>query len=210
MKFNAVAEWWEEYIACVNPLLLCYPDVETENRYEALKKQIYQLEKQQAGLRESYHDLEADESTSLIGASHPGSPDRLFIPLLDRELEKICLFYVTEEQRLSDEVTALQEEVERQEESGPYAGHRYLDADEDEDDEDDDDFDVTSPIESRDRTRSPGRRRRQHSLSLSGSGPSVPSGELYLPYVLDWTCCGSGFFACMPVYGSWEKSSRTT
>ena len=87
MKFNAVAEWWEEYIACVNPLPLCYLDVETENRYEALKKQIYQLEKQQAGLRESYHDLEANESTSLIGSSHPSSPDRLFIPLLDRELD---------------------------------------------------------------------------------------------------------------------------
>ena len=101
--------------------------------YEALKKQIYQLEKQQAGLRESYHDLEANEHTSLIGSSHPSSPDALFIPALDRELEKINLFYVTEEQRLEDDVSALQDEIERQEESGPYAGHQYLNGDEDDD-----------------------------------------------------------------------------
>ena len=175
MKFNAVAEWWDEYIAYVSPLCVSVPSLihaVAVDSYEALKKKIYQLEKHQhsGGLQDSYHDLEANEHTSLIGSSHPSSPDALFIPALDRELEKINLFYVTEEQRLEDDVSALQDEIERQEESGPYAGHQYLNGDEDDDDEDDDDFDVNSPIDSvRDRTQSPGRRRRQHSLSISGS-----------------------------------------
>ncbi|KAI0706485.1 Sodium/sulfate symporter [Earliella scabrosa] len=165
LKFNAVAEWWDEYIA-----------------YEALKKHIYQLEKQQVGLQESYHDLEANERTSLMGSSGAGgsaapSTDAFFIPLLDRELRKICMFYEMEEQRVMDDVAALQQEVERQEESGPYAGHQYLDDDGDEDDEEDDDFEVHSPGVSRDRNESPARRRRRHSRSLSSAAPALPSGS---------------------------------
>ncbi|KAL1949912.1 hypothetical protein VTO73DRAFT_8793 [Trametes versicolor] len=153
LKFNAVAEWWDEYIA-----------------YEALKKHVYQLEKQKVGLQESFHDLEANEHSALIGAgADAASTDALFIPLLDRELKKVCLFYETEEQRLSDEVTALQQEIEQHELNGPYAGPQYLD-DEDPDDEDDDDFDLHSPIRS---GESPARQRRRHSRSLSaGVGPS--------------------------------------
>ncbi|KAI0750174.1 Sodium/sulfate symporter, partial [Daedaleopsis nitida] len=164
LKFNAVAEWWDEYIA-----------------YEALKKHVYQLEKQKAGLQESYHDLEANERTSLMGSSgamgvSEASTDAFFIPLLDRELRKICMFYEMEEQRLSDDIALLQEEVERQEASGPYAGHQYLDEDGDEDDEEDDEFDMHSPGVSRDRTQSPARRRR-HSRSLSNAAASAgPSG----------------------------------
>ncbi|CDO75104.1 hypothetical protein BN946_scf185010.g29 [Trametes cinnabarina] len=159
LKFNAVAEWWDEYIA-----------------YDALKKYVYQLEKQKVGLQDSFHDLEANERTSLIGlGADAASTDPLFIPLLDRELKKICLFYESEEQRLSDEVTALQQEVEQQEQNGPYAGHQYLDSENDGDadeEEDDDDFDIHSPIMSRDRTLSPSRQRRRHSRSASSAGPS--------------------------------------
>ncbi|KAI0667948.1 Sodium/sulfate symporter [Trametes maxima] len=162
LKFNAVAEWWDEYIA-----------------YEALKKHVYQLEKQKVGLQESFHDLEANERTSLIGAvgSDAASTDALFIPLLDRELRKVCLFYETEEQRLSDEVSALQQEIEQQEQNGPYAGHQYMDDEEDPDDEDDDDFDPQSPTLSRDRTQSPSRHRRRHSRSVSSATPAGPSGS---------------------------------
>ncbi|RPD54787.1 Sodium/sulfate symporter [Lentinus tigrinus ALCF2SS1-7] len=165
LKFNAVAEWWDEYIA-----------------YEALKKLIYQLEKQKAGLQESYHDLEANERTSLIGAAPSGfeltNTDAFFIPLLERELKKVCLFYETEEQRLADEVSALQQEVDSQEESGPYAGHQFADGEDvDEEYEEDDDFDLHSPIMSRDRTQSPARQRRRHSRSVSSAGPGVPSGS---------------------------------
>ncbi|KAI0648667.1 Sodium/sulfate symporter [Trametes meyenii] len=162
LKFNAVAEWWDEYIA-----------------YEALKKHVYQLEKQKVGLQESFHDLEANEHTSLIGAagSNAASTDALFIPLLDRELRKVCLFYETEEQRFSDEVSALQQEIEQQEQNGPYAGHQYMDNEEDPDDEDDDDFDLHSPTLSRDRTQSPSRQRRRHSRSVSSATPAGPSGS---------------------------------
>ncbi|OSC96955.1 Sodium/sulfate symporter [Trametes coccinea BRFM310] len=164
LKFNAVAEWWDEYIA------------PTPASYDALKKYVYQLEKQKAGLQESFHDLEANERTSLIGiGADAANTDSLFIPLLDRELKKICLFYETEEQRLSDEVSALQQEIELQEQNGPYAGHQYMDSENDADadeEEDDDDFDIHSPILSRDRTMSPSRQRRRHSRSVSSAGPS--------------------------------------
>ncbi|OBZ72026.1 putative transporter C3B8.04c [Grifola frondosa] len=157
LKFNAVAEWWDEYIS-----------------YEALKKHVYQLEKQQAGLRESFHDLEANERTSLIINADTVSTDSFFIPLLDRELKKICLFYETEEQRLLDDVAALERLVQQQEEVGPDAGHQYEDMDDD-DEEEDDEFDIHSPSASRDNTLSPSRQRR-HSRSVS-IGTGIASGS---------------------------------
>ena len=114
--------------------------------------------------------------SSGAGGSAAPNTDAFFIPLLDRELRKICMFYEMEEQRVMDDVAALQQEVERQEESGPYAGHQYLDDDGDEDDEEDDDFEVHSPGVSRDRNESPARRRRRHSRSLSSAAPALPSG----------------------------------
>lgn len=74
-------------------------------RYDTLKKYVYQLEKQQAGYRDTVHDLEANESTSLMRDGGPGAAtDGLFIPLLDRELKKITLFYEAQEKELLDEV----------------------------------------------------------------------------------------------------------
>ena len=143
-----------------------------------MKKHVYQLEKQKVGLQESFHDLEANEHTSLIGSgpSPDANTDAFFTPLLDRELLKICVFYETEDQRLSDDITALHQEIEQHEENGPYAGPQYLDDDGDDDDEEDDDFDVNSPAISRDRTQSPARQRRRHSRSASSAGPPGPSG----------------------------------
>ncbi|TBU27768.1 Sodium/sulfate symporter [Dichomitus squalens] len=156
LKFNAVAEWWDEYIA-----------------YEALKKHVYQLEKQKAGLQESYHDLEANERSALIGRDSSGADtDAFFVPLLDRELKKISVFYETEEQRLSDDITALQQEIAQHEENGPYAGHHYVD-ESGEDDDEDDDFELQSPTATlnQDQTQSPSRRRRRHSRSASNAPP---------------------------------------
>ena len=179
LKFNAVAEWWDDYIAYVRPTLVFPSNVwltASSGSYEALKKHIYHLEKQKAGLQESYHDLEANERTSLMSGG-PSSvdmanTDAFFIPLLDRELRKICVFYETEEQRLTDDLAALQTDIERQEESGPYAGHHYLDEEGDEDDEEDDDSQLQSPIAtlSRDRTQSPSRRRKRSMSSAGAKG----------------------------------------
>lgn len=83
LKFNAVSEWWDEYI-----------------NYDALKKYVYQLEKQAVSFRDAAHDLEANEQTSLIQGQDHLSTDALFVPLLDRELKKICLFYEMQEAEL--------------------------------------------------------------------------------------------------------------
>ena len=108
--------------------------------YETLKKYVYQLEKQQAGFRDTVHDLEANESTSLIRERDHISTDALFIPLLDRELKKICIFYDSQEQELLNEITELERLVQEQEDFGPDVGHQY-DRDDYEDDEDDDEDD---------------------------------------------------------------------
>ncbi|KAH9948583.1 Sodium/sulfate symporter [Amylocystis lapponica] len=108
--------------------------------------------------KDSFHDLEANEETSLI---HDGgestSTDALFIPFSNANSRKF----------------------ERQEEVGPNAGHEYnvsISDGEDDDDEDYDVFDLNSgPPMSRERTQSPGRRRR-HARSVS-SGPGGPSGS---------------------------------
>ncbi|PSS34029.1 hypothetical protein PHLCEN_2v1933 [Hermanssonia centrifuga] len=150
LKFNAVAEWWDEYIA-----------------YDTLKKYVYQLEKQQAGLHEAIHDLEANEGTSLIQDRDIASKDALFIPLLDRELKKMCSFYELQETNLLREVNDLEKLVQQQEEYGPDIGHQYLDhvdEEDDDDDDDDDDFAQRSPAASW--SRSP-LSRRKRSLSES-------------------------------------------
>ncbi|KZT65890.1 SPX-domain-containing protein [Daedalea quercina L-15889] len=163
LKFNAVPEWWDEYIA-----------------YDALKKTVYQLEKQQAGLGDSFYsehrDLEANEETALMSGAHDASTDGIFVPLLDHELKKICLFYDTQARELDEEIEHLQRLVQEQEEVGPDAGHLYIDGDtEDEDDEDEDEVDVDphSPGTSRDPTRSPSRppggSGRRHARSLSSA-----------------------------------------
>ncbi|KAH9838741.1 Sodium/sulfate symporter [Rhodofomes roseus] len=169
LKFNAVPEWWDEYIA-----------------YDALKKTVYQLEKQQAGLGDSFYsehrDLEANEESALMGSASNASTDSIFVPLLDRELKKICLFYDTQEKELEEEVEHLQRLVQEQEEVGPDAGHQYMDADtedDDDDDEDEDEFDTHSPTASRDPTRSPSRPPggRRHARSASSAAAGASSGR---------------------------------
>ncbi|KAF9262496.1 Sodium/sulfate symporter [Marasmius fiardii PR-910] len=144
LKFNAVAEWWEEYI-----------------HYGMLKRYIYQLEKQQQNMSSSYQDLESNERTSLVGHRVDRQTDALFIPKLDRELRKIVTFYEHQEKELMDELEELEELVKQQEELG-LAGDHYLDDDDDEDDDD----------ESLSHSREPttGRRRRRLSVSIGNVG----------------------------------------
>jgi phosphate transporter len=121
LKFNAVAEWWADYIA-----------------YSALKREIYRLEKTQHGSTVSvYRDIEANEASSLMG--HAGSPtDSVFKPLLDRELFKVTTFYEAQERELLDEVEILEDQVERKESQGLRPDGAYMDDDEDDEDDEDD------------------------------------------------------------------------
>ncbi|KAF7424746.1 low-affinity phosphate transporter [Pleurotus ostreatus] len=156
LKFNAVAEWWEDYIA-----------------YDALKKLIYQLEKKKHNLDSQYHDIESNEHSALISQDIDDT-DVLFKPALDGELQKIVFFYGQQEKDLLQEVSELEKMVEQQELAG-LAGHPYLeevgDDDEEEDDDDDEHFDPQSPIHSRDPTGSTSRRRRRRrTLSSAGFG----------------------------------------
>ncbi|KAF8885479.1 SPX domain-containing protein, partial [Infundibulicybe gibba] len=152
LKFNAVSEWWEDYIA-----------------YDALKKYIYQLEKHQHGQQQvtSYHDIESNERASLMGRS--GNPtDDVFVPYLDQELKKIVLFYEQQEKELLEEVVELEELVEKQEADGFAAEERYMD--DDDDDDDDDDSISRSPDTSRRRRRKSSSAGRPRTVSLSAAG----------------------------------------
>lgn len=57
-----------------------------------------------------------------------------FLPLLDRELDKIVSFYKAQEQELSDEITQLAEAIAKREEEGDRFDSRFSD-DADSDDE---------------------------------------------------------------------------
>ncbi|KIP11029.1 hypothetical protein PHLGIDRAFT_114938 [Phlebiopsis gigantea 11061_1 CR5-6] len=168
LKFNAVSEWWDEYIA-----------------YDTLKKYVYQLEKQAAGFRDVVHDLEANESTSLIQGQETASTDAMFVPLLDRELKKIALFYEMQETELLKEVEDLKDLVEKQEDSGPDSRHQYEDhdyGDEDEDEEEDDFGPLHSPTTTW--SRSPANQRHRslsdiNRRSLSGRRQDRPANRRY-------------------------------
>ncbi|TFK24815.1 SPX-domain-containing protein [Coprinopsis marcescibilis] len=151
LKFNAVADWWDEYIA-----------------YDALKKYIYQLEKQQVqGGHIALRDVEAGESSTLLGQGD-SQTDAAFIPLLDRELKKITFFYETQSKELFDELEELEEAVKQQEELGVSGQERYEDF-EDDDDDDDDDSISRSPsrhASTRQRKSSSAGRQRRSTLNI--------------------------------------------
>jgi phosphate transporter len=141
-------------------------------RYDALKKYIYQLEKQQHDALTQRHDLEANESTSLVSSSSPDT-DAVFRPLLDDELHKISLFYSLQYKKLLEEEEQVEELVREQDGLGLVASRLY--AVEDDEDEDDDDEGYTrDPSTERQTTR----RRRRPSLSIGPLfGPSSISKE---------------------------------
>lgn len=135
------------------------------------------------GYRDTVHDLEANESTSLMqGTSDHVSTDALFIPLLDRELKKITLFYETQENELLEEVRVLERMVQQQEADGPDYGHQYDRNDEDDEDEDEDD-DFNHALQGSEITfpRSPASRRRR-SISV-GNDMRGSTGQLSPPEI---------------------------
>ena len=118
-----------------------YTPVAIYFRYSALKKHIYQLEKKQSEQTDSLiPDLESDEHTALIAGSSVA--DVVFVPLLDRELKKICVFYEVQEKEILDEIRELEESITAKEEESAAAADQYLIADDDDDDDDDDDIDI--------------------------------------------------------------------
>jgi phosphate transporter len=131
--------------------------------YDALKKYIYQLEKQQAG--HPVADLESGERTSLLtGAT---DTDALFVPLLDRELTKIIAFYGHQLKELTEELQDLEKDVELQDEMG-LQGEETWGHYEDDDDEEDDESISRSPVGTRRRSDSHQRKR-----SSSHRAPSM-------------------------------------
>lgn len=139
--------------------------------YDTLKKYVYQLEKQAVGFRDATHDLEANESTSLIHDQDSAPTDALFVPLLDRELKKISLFHELQEAELMKEVEDLKNLVQQQENYGPNSRHQYEDHDydDDDDDEEDDEFGaLQSPTATW--SRSPGNRRQRSLSEVTGRG----------------------------------------
>lgn len=119
--------------------------------------------------------MEANESTSLISGSQDRlSTDTLFIPLLDRELQKISTFYEMQEAELLKEVESLQNLVQEQEDYGPDVGHQYEHHDYDDDEEEDEDdfpMDNSEPTWS----RSPTNRRNRSLSDANGRGMTSSS-----------------------------------
>ncbi|KAF8442031.1 SPX domain-containing protein [Boletus edulis BED1] len=129
LKFNAVADWWDEYIA-----------------YDVLKRHIYQLEKEYHRLSRTNIDLEANERTALVEQPDFSSIDGIFTPLLDQELQKISLFYEEKEKELFAALQTLEDLVAEQDEAGTETWEHYMDDHADEEDEDDDDDDDDEQI----------------------------------------------------------------
>ena len=148
------------------------------SRYDTLKKYVYQLEKQQVGLRDAFHDLEANESTSLMrGERSNASTDALFVPLLDRELKKIDLFYETQERELLEEVGRLSELVQQQEEYGPDSGHEFENHEYEDDDDDEDDEEFGLQNSELTMSRSPVNRRRRSLSESAGFSRTLSNGS---------------------------------
>lgn len=150
-------------------------------RYDTLKRHVYQLERQQAGYRDTVHDLEANESSSLMRHHDTAIPtDALFTPLLDRELKKITLFYEAQEKELLDEVYTLSSLVQQQEDFGPDVGHQYENQDgfeDDDDDEDDEDFNPMMMNSELTLSRSPVNRRRRSLSESNGLRGGLSQGK---------------------------------
>jgi hypothetical protein len=168
LKFNAQVEWWEEYIACVSH---CYNEVGVyrlyihthSDRYDALKKYIYHLEKQQHEALLQSHDIDsATERTSLVDrAAQLQDTDVLFQPLLDAELQKISSFYALQEKQLLLELSELEELVKEQDDLGMLAGRFYGDNWDEDEDEDEDDW------QSAERSQDPSTSKRRRRASTS-------------------------------------------
>ncbi|KAG0225625.1 low-affinity phosphate transporter [Actinomortierella wolfii] len=119
LQFNVVPEWADHYIA-----------------YSNLKKIIYQIEKDlvaAGGSRDiETGTVEPNERTRLLAAAGTRSDaktraNNIFLPALDKELEKIVTFYYKKERELFGEVDNLATDIEYAENIDPTyltTGHR--------------------------------------------------------------------------------------
>lgn len=181
LKFNAVADWWDEYIAYVvrsqfSSSFLLIRGIS----YDVLKRHIYQLEKEHHRLTRANIDLEANEHTALVDQPDLSSIDGVFIPLLNQELRKITLFYEEKERELFDALQELEDLVTEQDEAGTAAWEHYMDdyADDEDDDDEDDEQISGDHVHFEDEALPKRRRRKSSSVSFrprSGSGKSLNS-----------------------------------
>ncbi|KAK0545821.1 low-affinity phosphate transporter [Tilletia horrida] len=139
IQFNSKTEWANYYLA-----------------YSNLKKTIYQIEKEQlhddtGGASTSYNDNDTESSALLRGTDGSVDAERIFLPLVEKELSKIVDFYASKEKELLTDLSVLQRDLEDQEAhmDEPHYHHHLsvsgtLPGDDDED-EDDDDGEPESP-----------------------------------------------------------------
>lgn len=155
LKFNAVSEWWDHYIA-----------------YDHLKKQVYQLEKEHQRANTGYpryRDLEAaPEEAALLSGS--GRLDERFRPSLDHELKKITTFYEKQENDVFGRLSAMEEEIRYRESQGLRPEEAYLSPDSEPDEDEDHLDDRLSPT-----VDSPSRTTRIRPRSFASSSRENPA-----------------------------------
>ncbi|CEH12739.1 probable pho91-similarity to pho87p and pho90p [Ceraceosorus bombacis] len=99
LQFNSVPDWADKYLA-----------------YSNLKKAIYQLEQSQPVDGSTENDVAGtEESQALLSSGVAAEADRVFLPLLDKELKKIVAFYAHKEAELNSAVEQLRVDLERRE-----------------------------------------------------------------------------------------------
>ena len=181
LKFNAVADWWDEYIAYVVACTSARPVfAHARSSYDVLKRHIYQLEKEHHRLSCANADLEANERSALVEQPDFSAIDAAFIPILNQQLQKISLFYEEKERELFDDLQTLEDLVAEQDQAGPATWEHYMDDDygDEEDDDDEDDEQISGEHVHFESETLPKRRRRKsssvsfHPRSASGKSSS--------------------------------------
>ncbi|PWN51228.1 SPX-domain-containing protein [Violaceomyces palustris] len=124
LQFNSVPDWADKYVA-----------------YSNLKKTIYILEKDQvldpsSASSAPYSDDVESESATLLQHSSSSETDRVFIPMLDKEMQKVVDFFHQKEEELLNELQTLQIDLERTESlEVPEDSDEAFSDEDDEDDE---------------------------------------------------------------------------
>jgi phosphate transporter len=123
-------------------------------------------------------DLESNEQSTLLGEEDATQTDAIFVPLLDRELNKIAAFYEHQEKELLEDLQELEKDVLLMDDIGLVGGGYYEDYT---DDDDEDDDSVASP-RTPDATRS--RSRRRKSSSAGQARRTTRLSQTHLPPML--------------------------
>ncbi|CAD6892333.1 unnamed protein product [Tilletia controversa] len=139
IQFNSKSEWANYYVA-----------------YSNLKKAIYQIEKEQlydeeggSSALQLHHDTDTESSALLRGTDGSVDAERVFVPLLDKELAKVVDFYQAKETELLTDLSVVQRDLEEREDGlAHYYDHHFASerlAREGDDGDDDDDDELESP-----------------------------------------------------------------